>query len=95
MDFSISISDSRQDFQRIQSAIGAFLETYGDCGVQFYEAEVPKGKEGLTIHGEYGTLDTLFAVIDSSKLVKWEHYDDSRQLLYWNAVIYPIGHDDE
>jgi|GEM_PF-3438523 len=94
MDYTISISDSAEDFKRIQSAIGAFIETYGDCGVQFYEQEVPKDREGLTIHGEYGTLDALFAAVENTRLVKWEHFDDARQLLYWNVVIYPMDAED-
>ena len=94
MDFTISISDSAEDFKRVQLAIDSFLETYGDCGVQFYEDEVPKDKEGLTVHGEYGTLDTLFAGVNTIKLTKWEHFDDARQLLHWNAVIFPVDHEE-
>lgn len=89
MEFELSILSTEEDFETVRHAVHAFLDTYGNCEVKLYEKGTRIDEDGLTIHGEYGTLDALFAPLKDTRLRFSENFDEARLWLEWNLVLHP------
>lgn len=94
MEFELSILSTEEDYATVRHAVSAFLDTYGNCEVRLYEKGKTIDEDGLTIHGEYGTLDTLFAPMKDIRLSFSENFDEGRLWLEWNLVIHPEDKDE-
>jgi hypothetical protein len=89
MEFELSILSTEEDYAAVRHAVIAFLDTYGNCEVKLYEEGKTIAEDGMTIHGEYGTLDALFVPLKDSRLSFSENFDEGRLWLEWNLVLHP------
>ena len=94
MEFELNILSTEEDYATVRHGIRAFLDTYGNCEVKLYEKGKTIDEDGLTIHGEFGTLDALFAPLKDTRLRFSENMDEARLWLEWNLVIHPADGDD-
>ena len=90
MAYDLSISSPEEEFETIRRSIIAFLETYGTSKAKLYEPDTLIEEDGLTVSGEYGSLDALFTPIRDPRLSRSENFDDGRLWLKWVVVIYTV-----
>ena len=88
MEYELNILSKEEDYAAVRSAIHAYLDAYGNCEVKLYPKDTVIQEDGLTIQGEYGTLDALFTPIHDPRLTRSANFEDGRFWLQWNAVIY-------
>lgn len=88
MTHELSILSTEEDYAHVRDAIRIFLDTYGDCTVKLYKPGAVIEEDGLTIGGEYGTLDALFAPLNDPRLQRDAEFENGRMWLEWNAVIF-------
>ena len=90
MKYNFSLTDPDDEFQRAQSDIFRFIQTYGPSSVIVFPAEEIPAEDGLVFGGSYGTLQKIFTPEVLEKLEKVDGIDEQRSSLYWKAVVFSV-----